>query len=117
MDAHLLPYPSLAVQSCSTVIRSTQAVDYARLLQIIYSPPPVPPRSRLLNQPRVLPPDVVRPNAGPLTLERAMTPLIARPVSHLPPGDAPPPRRPIINLGSGSISLNHQLEAELFRRQ
>jgi hypothetical protein len=46
-----------------------------------------------------------------------MTPLIARPPSHPPPGDAPPSRRPIINLGSGSTSLNHQLEAELFRRQ
>lgn len=65
----------------------------------------------------MLPPDVVRPNAEPLAFERAMTPRIARPTSHPPPGDAPPPRRPIINLGGGFISSNHQLEAELFRRQ
>ena len=82
MEAHLLPYPSLAVPY-STVIRSSQAVDYVRLLQIIYLPPPVPPRSRLLNLPRVLPQDVVRPNAEPLTLERAPRP-ITLPGTHHP---------------------------------
>ena len=45
-------------------------------------------------------------------------PHMTRPASHPPPGDAPPPRhRPVINLGGGFISSNHQLEAELFRRQ
>lgn len=44
-------------------------------------------------------------------------PHMTRPASHPPPGDVPPPRRPIINLGGGFISSNHQLEAELIRRQ
>ena len=46
-----------------------------------------------------------------------MTPLTARPASHPPVGDLPPPRRPIINLGGGFTSSNYQLEAELSRRQ
>jgi len=46
-----------------------------------------------------------------------MTPLIARPASHPPLGDAPLPRRPVINLGGGFTSSNPQLEAELIRRQ
>jgi hypothetical protein len=46
-----------------------------------------------------------------------MTPHIARPTSYPPPGDAPPARRPIINLGGGFTSSNRQVEAELIRRQ
>jgi hypothetical protein len=43
---------------------------------------------------------------------------VTRPSSHPPPGDIPPSRhRPIINIGGGFISTNHQLEAELIRRQ
>ncbi|KAF8485735.1 hypothetical protein DFH94DRAFT_153014 [Russula ochroleuca] len=88
--------------------------------QIIYSPPPVPrlishPRS--LNQPHV-PPDVVRPNPEPFAFERTLMPPMMRPASHPPPGDALPPRhRPVINLGGGFVSSNHQLEGELIRRQ
>ncbi len=113
-----LPYLSLA--------RPNSAIPVGRLrsppppVQIIYSPPPVPrliARSRPLNEPQVFPPDVVRPNAEPFAFERAMMPQITRPASHPPPGDAPPPRRPIINLGGGFPSSNHQLEAELIRRQ
>jgi hypothetical protein len=110
-----LPYPSLAC--LNSVIPGGRLRSPPPPVQIIHSPPPVPRRPRPLNLSRVLPPDVVRPNAEPLAFERAMTPLITRPASHPPPGDAPPPRRPIINLGGGFTSSNHQLEAELFRRQ
>ena len=110
-----LPYPSFAC--LNSVILGGRLRSPPPPVQIIYSPPPVPRRPRPPNQPRVPPPDVVRPNAEPLAFERAMTPHIARPASHPPPGDAPPPRRPIINLGGGFTSSNHQLEAELFRRQ
>ena len=110
-----LPYPSLAC--LNLVIPGGRLRSPPPPVQIINSPPPVPRRPRPLNQPRVLPPDVVRPNAEPLAFERAMTPHIARPASHPLPGDVPPPHRPIINLGGGFTSSNRQLEAELFRRQ
>jgi len=46
-----------------------------------------------------------------------MEPHVTRPASP-PPGDIPPSRhRPIINIGGGFMSANHQLEAELIRRQ
>lgn len=113
-----LPYPSLARPN--SVFPGGRLRSPPPPVQIIYSPPPVPrliSRPRPPNQLHVLPPDVVRPNAEPLAFERAMTPYGARPASHPPPGDAPPLRRPIINLGGGFTSSNHQLEAELIRRQ
>jgi hypothetical protein len=89
--------------------------------QIIYSPPPVPrliSRPRPLSRSHVLPPDVVRPNPEPFAFERTLMPHMMRPASNPPPGDALPPRhRPVINLGGGFASSNHQLEAELIRRQ
>lgn len=114
----ILTYPSSAYPNSVIPggrLRSPPPPD-----QIIHSPPPVPrliSRPRPLNQPHFLPPDVVRPNAEPLAFERAVTPHAARPASHPPPRNAPPPRRPIINLGGGFTSSNHQLEAELIRRQ
>jgi hypothetical protein len=114
-----LPFPSLA--------RPNSAITGSRLrsppppVPIIYSPPPVPrliSRPRPLNQPHLPPPDVVRPSAEPFAFEMTMMPHMTRPASHPPPGDALPPRhRPVINLGGGFTSSNHQLEAELIRRQ
>lgn len=49
-----------------------------------------------------------------------MRPHVTRPASHppLPLGNIPPPRhRPIINLGGGFMSMEHQLEAEIQRQQ
>ncbi|KAI0247038.1 hypothetical protein BJV78DRAFT_1157476 [Lactifluus subvellereus] len=86
-------------------------------VQIIRSPPPVPPipsRPRPRRPPHIFPRDVIRPNVEPFAFERSMA---TRPTSH-PPGDAPPSRHhPVINLGGGFVSLNHQRQAELLQRQ
>ena len=109
-----LPYRSFACPN--SVIPGGRLRSPPPPVQIIYSTPPVP---HLISHPRspIPPPDVVRPIAEPFAFERAMTPLIARPSSLPIPGNAPPPRRPVINLGGGFASSNLQLEADVIRRQ
>jgi hypothetical protein len=116
-----------ATLTFSVVAPPNSVIPDARLrsppppVQFVHLPPPVPPlpRPRPHRHPHVFPPDVIRPNAEPFAFETAMAPPhVTRPTSHPPPGDLPHSRHhPIINLGGGFITTNHQLEDELIRRQ